>query len=832
MRNAFYQGVERGRFGRGAACVDQLPSREGGVTGVMREQDWSDALESAISRAVRGDDRDAPGLGEWSASVRVRLAGHPEVLALWERVLTGRDATEKERLARRLAGLAVRDEGVRRALAGWLGLSHDASMDPVHHTNALSDSAQVLGPSVQARDIHGGIHLHGLPARLGDRPPVPRQLPLYSANFVGREAELRALEECRASAPGGSPRLLVVSGPPGIGKTTLVTRWLAQVADEFVDGQLFADLGAYGPAGPVSPAEVLEHFLRAMGATSVPEGLAERSALWRSMTTDCRLAVLLDDGLSAAQVRPLLPASGNCLVVTTSRRQLTGLLMDGAVIHQLEALDPDAALELLARGGGGARVRENAVAARDVVRLCAYLPLAVSLAAAHLAVRPRQPLSAMAEQLADDQALFDALTVDGEDAIRAALDASYRLLSDEARALYRAAGLLPVARLDLPMVASAVGGTVAHTGPALDRLVESNLLHHLGGDVYRFHDLVRSHARERALAEEDQPERELLLRRFAEWCLAMTATAQRVLTPHHVDPEREHLHPPTALVPFTTREAALAWLGAERGTLMGVVRSSFEAGWFDLCWQLVDAMLPFFYRFRPTQEWIEAHELGAEAARRIGHRQGLSRMLITGGGGLRNAGRYEESARWYKEAAEVARANGDRLQRARALHGLGNTWIWLERLPEAREMLRGALEERAAVGYRRGVALSRVSLGEIAIRLGEYGEAMRELAEARASLEEMRETYDAARALALLGLATGLHGDRDAGEARLREAMGEFERAGSRHWQARAWEMLGEVAQTDGDRAEAGRRYRHSLSLYTPLSGRDADRLEERLAKL
>ncbi|WP_147472695.1 ATP-binding protein [Streptomyces triticirhizae] len=254
MRSAFYQGVEKGRSGRGAACADQLPSREGGVTDVMREQDWFDALESAISRAVEAGDREARGAGERSRSVRVQLTGHPEVLALWEQVLTGREATGKEGLARRLAGLAVRDEGVRRALAGWLDPSRDASMEPVHHTNSLSDSAQVLGPNVQARDIHGGIHLHGLPSPLGDRPPVPRQLPPYSANFVGREAELRALEECRASAPGGSPRLVVVTGPPGIGKTTLVTRWLAQVADEFVDGQLFADLGAYGPAGPVSRA--------------------------------------------------------------------------------------------------------------------------------------------------------------------------------------------------------------------------------------------------------------------------------------------------------------------------------------------------------------------------------------------------------------------------------------------------------------------------------------------------------------------------------------------------------------------------------------------------
>lgn len=802
------------------------------MTDVAREQDWFEALNPAIQRAAR--ERDGPGRGEFEALVRSLIGVRPAVWALWERASARPGTAEVERLTRALSELAVAEPEARAALARWLGRPSGGTMEPVHHTNSLSDSAQVGGPSVQARDIHGGIHIHGpsSPAPAPPRSRVPRQLPPYSRNFVGREADLRILEESRAFSSAGSPRLVVVSGPPGVGKTTLATRWLAEIADDFADGQLFADLGAYGPAGPVASSEVLERFLRAVGAASVPEGLAERSALWRSLTTDARLAVLLDDGLSAAQVRPLLPASDGCLVVTTSRRQLTGLAMEGAAMHQLAALDPDAALELLSRGGGGARVAEDAVAARDVVRLCAYLPLAVSLAAAHLAVRPRQSLTAMADQLADDQGLFDALTVDGEDAIRAALDASYRLLPDDARALYRAAGLLPVTRLDRAMVASAVGWPPGPTGASLERLVESNLLHHLGGDAYRFHDLVRSHAGERARAEEAASFGELVLRRFAEWCLAAAVSARQVLMPHHDHPGHTHLHPPTTVVPFTTKEAALAWLAAERGTLMGTVRSSFEAGWYDLCWQLVDAMVPFFYRFRPAEEWVEAHELGAEAARRIGHRQGLGRMLMTGGGGLRNAGRHEESARWYEEAAEVMLANGDRLQHARALQGLGGTLIWLDRLPEAREMLRRALEEWDDIAYRRGVALSRVSLAEIAIRLRDFREAMRETSSARASLVELREDHDAARALALYGLAAGLGGDREAGEARLREAMGEFERGGSRHWQARVWEMLGQVAQADGDRSAAEEHYRHSLSLYTPLSGRDADRLEGRLAEL
>ncbi|HWE90765.1 MAG TPA: ATP-binding protein, partial [Pseudonocardiaceae bacterium] len=127
-------------------------------------------------------------------------------------------------------------------------------------------------------------------------------------------------------------QLLIISGGGGVGKTSLTLRWLHTVRDQFPDGQLYADLGGFSARGPATPAEVLESFLLSLGvaAEQVPEKLAAREAMYRSLTADRSLAVLLDDAASAAQVRPLVPTGANRVVVATSRRRLTGLAMEGA----------------------------------------------------------------------------------------------------------------------------------------------------------------------------------------------------------------------------------------------------------------------------------------------------------------------------------------------------------------------------------------------------------------------------------------------------------------------------------------------------------------------
>ncbi|QEU93006.1 hypothetical protein CP970_20680 [Streptomyces kanamyceticus] len=324
---------------------------------------------------------------------------------------------------------------------------------------------------MQAHLIHGGVHIHQQAAPPVQHPlPVPRQLPPVREQFVDREGDIRVLDGMRDRRPAHAAPLLVVSGFAGVGKTSLVSRWLHRNASSYPDGHLYADLGGSSGAdssgaeesGPLAPATVLEGFLFALGAPSVPSSVAGRVSLWRTLTSGLRLAVLLDNAFTAAQVRPLRLGTPTGLTVVTSRSDLTGLRVDGASVHRLGALPAESAVELLAIGAGGGRVARDPAAAREVVTLCGRLPLAVCLASAQLAARPHRSVSALAESLAQGQGSLDTLRVDGEAVMRTALDMSYGLLPPEAAALYRRMGLLPTDRYDtylLAAVACAAGGS-------------------------------------------------------------------------------------------------------------------------------------------------------------------------------------------------------------------------------------------------------------------------------------------------------------------------------------------------------------------------------------
>ncbi|MFD0537132.1 NB-ARC domain-containing protein [Actinomadura luteofluorescens] len=195
----------------------------------------------------------------------------------------------------------------------------------------------------------------------------------------------------------------MIIGAGGVGKTTLALHWLHEVKGEY-EGQLFVDLRGFSGADPLPPDEPLERFLRALGALpeSIPSSIDEQAALFRSMTTGRRLIVLLDNAVSAAQVRPLLPGAGGSLVVVTSRRRLSGLVVDGARFVDVDPLGVTGALELLERLIGADRIRAEREHARSLVALCGTLPLAVCASGARLAARRRWPIARAVAELGDE----------------------------------------------------------------------------------------------------------------------------------------------------------------------------------------------------------------------------------------------------------------------------------------------------------------------------------------------------------------------------------------------------------------------------------------------
>jgi DNA-binding SARP family transcriptional activator len=320
----------------------------------------------------------------------------------------------------------------------------------------------------------------------------PAQLPAGVGHFTGRGPELSALTRA-ISQPIDEPRVLMVSGAGGIGKTALVVQWAHSVADRYPDGQIFVDLHGQVPSDSLSVSTALGVAIGGLGVAKrdTPETTDERVALFRTLIHGRRVLIVADDAGSLAQVLALVPPTPVSQLVATSRRRLVALAAHHAVeSFHVDPLTPDATTELLGRVIGRDRLREPAAA--RVVRWCGGWPLVTRLAGTLLAARPWQSMASFANELDD---LADLVLEDDPRSVQAALVSAYQALSPAAAHLFGRIGLSP-SSLSVRYPARAADPSLRRVRRLLDELVAAHLLVEVGHGRYCLHDVVRRFARQ------------------------------------------------------------------------------------------------------------------------------------------------------------------------------------------------------------------------------------------------------------------------------------------------------------------------------------------------
>jgi DNA-binding SARP family transcriptional activator len=378
--------------------------------------------------------------------------------------------------------------------------------------------------------------------------PRPTQLPADIGDFTGREAHVAHL--CAlltgqgAAGSTGAVRIAAVNGAGGFGKTTLAVHAAHQVRGEFPDGQLYADL-LDASARPAEPGEVLARFLRDLGVEGdrVPVRDDERAALYRTRLTGRRVLILLDNAQDAAQVRSLLPGSSSCAVLVTTRNRTPDLVSTRFV--DLNVLEDTEALTLFSRIVGDDRVAAEPDATAEVLVACAGLPLAIRICAVRLAARRQWRIATLAGRLRNERRRLDELSI-GDLAVRASFQASYGSLRapvgsvvDPAR-VFRLLGLWQGLWIGQAAAAALVGVPEDDIADALETLVDANLLESPAPEWYRFHDLLRVYATERAQAEEPEAARAEASGRLLTWYLDTAEAAAGPVSPHRYRVPHEH----------------------------------------------------------------------------------------------------------------------------------------------------------------------------------------------------------------------------------------------------------------------------------------------------
>jgi DNA-binding SARP family transcriptional activator len=609
--------------------------------------------------------------------------------------------------------------------------------------------------------------------------PVPRQLPPDVADFTGRHRELADARARLAGSPLRPAPVVAIAGPGGVGKSALAVRVAHRLAHRFPDGQLYADLqGATAGLRPLAPLDVLGRFLRALGVRETDAtSEAEASAAFRAAVAHRRLLVVLDNAHDATQVRPLLPAGPHAATVVTSRRVLSTL--DGVALVHLDVLPEPEAVRLLARLAGADRVAADPGATRLLARRCGHLPLALRIAGARLAARPRWPVRALADRLADARRRLDELQV-AELGVRSSFQVSHELLRESTDPGERAAAAaLPLLSMpdgpDLGVPAAAALLDRPDAELLLERLADCHLLECPAPGRYRQHDLVRLFGRDLPLDGGDAAFGRLLA-----WYAATAWQAFRLLRPADPRPDSAGLLAAPGST-FANVAEALEWLETERPNLVAAVRQAAATSRVDggAATSLARALFGFFHVRGYLNDWLGVNQAARAIAQRSGDRTAEAHACRDLGAAHEMRGEYAEALSCLRAGLDGYRSVGNLAGQAACLNSVGLVHDSLGQLTEATEYLERSLAISRQLDDRHSQAISLNNLGEVYGRLGSYERAVAGLQEALAIFQANGNRRNAAASLANLGGVYEQQGALDAALRYYEESLAELRSLGT-----------------------------------------------------
>ena len=689
----------------------------------------------------------------------------------------------------------------------------------------------------------------------GSAAAASRTLPRDIASFTGRQQELsQAMRHWAIDAESsGVVSIHSIGGMAGIGKTTFAIHLAHLMADRFPDGQFFLPLHGHTPGQrPVKPADGLASLLLTVGvpAQQIPPGTDARSARWRDYVSGKKILLLLDDATGHEQVRPLLPGTPQSLVLITSRRRLAAL--EDAEVVSLDALAPDEASELFVALAGRPGLSADDPAVGQIAALCGYLPLAIGIVGRQLAHHPAWNAKSLAHELA---AAHDRLGLIAAESmsVAAAFDLSYRDLSFAEQRLFRRLGMQPGADIDASAAAALDETNPSQARRSLEDLYDQHLITQPAPGRYRFHDLLREHARR--LADGDPPDSraaaERLLDYYRDTSLAASGQiAARVRGSRRPQP----VEPPACAPPVSDSLHAAHWLGVERANLFAAADYAAANGYPEHTAQIANAFAGFlfFHGYWDQIITLQRTVLSAEQRARnfTGQAGALNQLCLaqtltndlstaaesnrralalyrdlgdlSGQGDVMHslslvhqmAGDYPAGVAAAQQALDLYRETSDRLGEADALNQLGIAQAQADSYADAISTTQRALDLSRDLDDKLGQAVALDILSRAQLMTGSYPAAT---ANIQLSIELFREVGDQqgeAASISCLSWAQRWTGDCAAANVSLRQSLQLFREMADWRNVAVCLTELGVLQQTDGEYSAAAASHQQALQWF------------------
>ncbi|GAA4687502.1 transcriptional regulator AfsR [Streptomyces chumphonensis] len=645
----------------------------------------------------------------------------------------------------------------------------------------------------------------------------PHQLPATVPDFTGRAAFVRELGERLSTSEGRVMAVSAVAGIGGVGKTTLAIHVAHAGRDHFPDGQLYVDLQGASPT-PAEPEAVLGAFLRALGTpdASIPDGVEERAALYRSLLSGRRILALLDNARDAAQVRPLLPGTGGSAALITSRTRMIDLV--GAHLVDLDVMSPEEAMTLFTRIVGAERVGAEREAALDVVAACGFLPLAIRIAAARLAARRTWTVEVLARKLGDERRRLDELQA-GDLAVKATFELGYGQLEAEQARAFRLLGLADGPDVSLAAAAAVLDRDADTTEELLESLVDTSLLESAAPGRYRYHDLLRLYARDCLQREGLTEHGRQALSRLLDFYLATATTAHALERPGErlVDFLERTNVPGTA---FGDRNTAITWLFAEAPGILACARqAAADEAALRRATDLLLATRDLAESGSHVRQYEQAARTLLDAVRRTGdvYAEARCRLVLT----LLHleAGRFPAAETEARRALECGRHSEDVLATSYAYNLLGIIANYQDQYEAADAWLGEALAAFRRYDNEPSIASALCNLARAKLGARRTDEAVRLARSAVGIYRQNEGAMRLANGLYTLGIALSAKGDVQDAQARFSEALGIFRDCRQRLWEGMTHFRIASLSLSDGQAAVAAGQAEQALAVLCGVGG-------------
>ncbi|MEV6694964.1 tetratricopeptide repeat protein [Micromonospora sp. NPDC051196] len=644
-------------------------------------------------------------------------------------------------------------------------------------------------------------------------------LPAEQIVFVGRDRELERITAAVTGTTerGGAVTIHAIDGMPGIGKTALAVRAAHRLADRFPDRRFFVDLYGHTPGHePTDPADALATLLRADGLDprQLPDGLQARSALWRDRMHGKRTLLVLDNARSTAQVRPLLPGTGDALVLITSRVRLADLRE--ATHLDLHLLTPDNAVAMFLRLAPRAATESDTVA--ELAEVCGFLPLAIAITASRFTGRPTWTITDLLVEL---RASGRVLTVRGEDAtVRAAFDLSYRHLPPDRQRFFRLLGLHPGVDIDTFAAAALTDTTFDDAAEHLDELYDDHLLDEPVQRRYRMHDLIRAYTHTLATTIEAPDVRDEAVERLLDYYQHTAGHADRLIA-HHTRPAATTTPAPAFSPDLSCWDTAADWLRVERTNMLACLRHTTTRHQHHRVVGLTAGLANLLRAEGPWTVAADLHQHAAAHAARVGDRLGHANAVTDLAAMRWLTGHYPAADALLRQSLGIYRELDDRLGQAHTLTELGIVRrLTSADYPGADDLLRQALDLHRTLGNQLGQAYALTQLGILRWRTGNYPGATDVLEQALDIYRGLDHRLGQANALYGLGAVRRLMGDYPGAEHLLSQALDLHRALGNQLGQVNTVHRLGSVRRLVGDYPGADTLLRQALNIYRELGDR------------